>query len=205
MAILERLKSLLGLDDAGSERQDDRDVGVTVERESGRSDESSDDAATETDAAESTDSTTGVDETTTAPDEAAEPETAETTERTADEAATETDAASERETDDEPGDLPIDEAEAEETEPDDSEADSDEPDETEPEDTAAAETDSSGSQDDEPVDVIKGIGPAYADRLEDAGVETVGNLATADADELAEEADISATRIQGWIDRAKVR
>ncbi len=57
----------------------------------------------------------------------------------------------------------------------------------------------------ETVDVIKGIGPAYADRLAGAGVDTVGELAGADAAELAEQTDISEKRIQGWIDRAEVR
>jgi len=57
----------------------------------------------------------------------------------------------------------------------------------------------------EPTTEIKGIGPAYADRLADAGVETVEELAAADAAALAEAADISETRLQGWIDRAKVR
>lgn len=52
---------------------------------------------------------------------------------------------------------------------------------------------------------IKGIGPAYADRLSEAGVRNVADLAAADPDELAAETDISATRIENWIEQAKVR
>jgi len=52
---------------------------------------------------------------------------------------------------------------------------------------------------------IKGIGPAYADRLSEAGVRNVADLAEADPEELAAETDISATRIENWIEQAKVR
>jgi predicted flap endonuclease-1-like 5' DNA nuclease len=55
---------------------------------------------------------------------------------------------------------------------------------------------------DESVDTVNGIGPSYAERLGEAGVETVGDLVASDAAELAEETDISEKRIQGWIDKA---
>ncbi|ELY61150.1 DUF4332 domain-containing protein [Natronolimnohabitans innermongolicus] len=71
-----------------------------------------------------------------------------------------------------------------------------------PDDEADAEPDEPAP---EPVDSIKGIGPAYADRLTAAGVETVADLAAADAADLAEQTDVSEKRIQGWIDRAEVR
>lgn len=67
--------------------------------------------------------------------------------------------------------------------------------------TSVATAESDGER----VAEIKGIGPAYAGRLEQAGVETVADLADADADELARETDIAATRIQNWIDRARSR
>lgn len=199
MAILQKLKSLLGFDDSGSERGDTREVGVTVERErSGETDTetvtaddestptSTDSAAAGTDAAASTDSMT---EPSDAPQKPAEP--AEAT------GPSQTDAMPEAEkTPDEAGD----EASAEET-VDESETGA----ETETEEDTSADDEADEEEQSEPVDVIKGIGPAYADRMADAGVETVADLADADAAELESETDISEKRIQGWIDRAKVR
>ncbi len=52
-------------------------------------------------------------------------------------------------------------------------------------------------------DVLNGIGPAYAERLADAGVETVADLAGADAGALAEGTDISEKRLAGWIESAE--
>lgn len=52
---------------------------------------------------------------------------------------------------------------------------------------------------------IQGIGPAYAERLENAGIEDVDALAAADPENLAERANISENRIQRWIDRATDR
>lgn len=53
------------------------------------------------------------------------------------------------------------------------------------------------------LDDIKGIGPAYVQRLEDAGIGSVADLANADADELAERTELSAKRVGRWIERAK--
>lgn len=52
------------------------------------------------------------------------------------------------------------------------------------------------------VESINGIGPAYAKRLEEAGIESVAELADADADWLADETGISAKRLTDWIARA---
>ena len=52
------------------------------------------------------------------------------------------------------------------------------------------------------VETISGIGPAYADRLADAGVETVPQLLDADPSELAEATGLSEKRISGWIENA---
>ncbi|WP_338741909.1 helix-hairpin-helix domain-containing protein [Haloplanus salilacus] len=57
----------------------------------------------------------------------------------------------------------------------------------------------------EPTDVIKGIGPAYADRLSKAGIDSVADLAAADADDLAEAIDLSPKRVGRWIERAQDR
>jgi predicted flap endonuclease-1-like 5' DNA nuclease len=53
-----------------------------------------------------------------------------------------------------------------------------------------------------PVEEIKGIGPTYSDRLADVGIETVTDLAGADAEDVAEAADTSLSRAENWIDRA---
>lgn len=57
----------------------------------------------------------------------------------------------------------------------------------------------------DPVDTLSGIGSAYAERLGEAGIETVDDLANADAAEVAEGTDLSEGRVQGWIDQARDR
>lgn len=61
------------------------------------------------------------------------------------------------------------------------------------------------ADDGEPVDAIKGIGASYADRLGEAGILTVEDLADADAEDVAEQTGIGAGRIGNWIERAQVR
>jgi len=67
------------------------------------------------------------------------------------------------------------------------------------EESVATETDA------ESVEVIKGIGPAYAERLSNAGVDSVADLAAADVSELAVAVDLSETRVGRWIERAQER
>lgn len=59
-----------------------------------------------------------------------------------------------------------------------------------------------GNDTDESVEVIKGIGPAYAERLGTVGIETVGELAAADAAEVAAGIDVPESRVGSWIERA---
>ncbi len=56
---------------------------------------------------------------------------------------------------------------------------------------------------DEPADVesVNGIGPTYADRLRDAGIETVADLAERDATELAEITNASPARVEEWLEQ----
>ncbi|KOX95185.1 poly (3-hydroxybutyrate) depolymerase [Haloarcula rubripromontorii] len=57
--------------------------------------------------------------------------------------------------------------------------------------------------DDEPADVdsVSGIGPTYADRLHDAGIHSVADLAEYDAAELADIAETTESRAQDWLDQ----
>lgn len=57
----------------------------------------------------------------------------------------------------------------------------------------------------EPVETITGIGPAYADRLDGAGIESVAELAAADAETVGEAIDVSPKRVADWIERANDR
>ena len=52
------------------------------------------------------------------------------------------------------------------------------------------------------VEEIKGIGPAYAERLAGIGIETIDELAEADAAAVAEETSVGEKRAATWIDRA---
>mgnify|MGYP000740104673 CR=1 FL=1 len=71
---------------------------------------------------------------------------------------------------------------------------------TETEESASAPTGSAGTED---VQSISGIGPAYAERLAEADVETVADLAAADAEAVAETTGIALSRVEGWIDQAR--
>ncbi|OAQ54517.1 poly(3-hydroxyalkanoate) synthase subunit PhaC [Natrinema mahii] len=52
---------------------------------------------------------------------------------------------------------------------------------------------------------LRGIGDAYAAALAEAGIETVAELADADAADLAAETGISPNRIEDWIEQARER
>lgn len=75
----------------------------------------------------------------------------------------------------------------------------------EPAEATGPESDdvSVSDEDDESVDQINGIGSAYSDRLAEAGIETVAQLAAADPAEIAEQTSVGESRAQTWIDRAK--
>jgi polyhydroxyalkanoate synthase len=51
------------------------------------------------------------------------------------------------------------------------------------------------------VESVNGIGPTYADRLREAGIETVDDLADYDAAELAEITQTSESRAADWLDQ----
>ncbi|CCQ38036.1 poly(3-hydroxyalkanoate) synthase PhaC [Natronomonas moolapensis 8.8.11] len=69
------------------------------------------------------------------------------------------------------------------------EADAEAPDDAETEDDTSAES----------VETLAGIGPTYAERLGDAGLGTVDALGAADAETIAEAANVSVTRAEEWL------
>ncbi|ELZ27409.1 hypothetical protein C475_05805 [Halosimplex carlsbadense 2-9-1] len=75
-------------------------------------------------------------------------------------------------------------------------------------DAAADEEPSAGAPTDPAPDAeledIKGIGPTYAERLREAGVDGVGALAESDAAALSEETDIAESRVENWVEQAKL-
>jgi polyhydroxyalkanoate synthase len=54
------------------------------------------------------------------------------------------------------------------------------------------------------VETVSGIGPTYADRLRDAGIETTDDLGDYDAAELAEITNASPSQAQDWLDQVRV-
>ena len=84
-------------------------------------------------------------------------------------------------------------------------AETDVPDETDEIDEAAEPTEPDAETDGAPVDEIRGIGPTYSERLEAADIETVAELATADAEEVADAVKTSTSRAENWIERARNR
>ena len=74
--------------------------------------------------------------------------------------------------------------------------------------TVEASTSDSGTAeatettDGDPVEQITGIGPAYGERLEAMGIETVEDLAGADPAAVADETSVGEKRATTWIDRA---
>lgn len=50
--------------------------------------------------------------------------------------------------------------------------------------------------------IIKGVGPVYAARLEDAGITSLAGLSAADAEALASVVDVPVGRVGTWIEEA---
>jgi predicted flap endonuclease-1-like 5' DNA nuclease len=94
---------------------------------------------------------------------------------------------------------PSDEVEVADAEAD---ADADDAEEADEGDDGDAEEEDEGA---EPVEVVRGIGPAYGERLAEAGVKTVAELAEADPEWLADQVNVSESRVRRWVDRASDR
>lgn len=200
MGLLSKLKSILGLgDDEDRVGRRTDDVGVTVERERGESDATNEAAVKGVDG-ETDDAPVGESDET-APEAGAGVETGDEAEPDTDaevdagaDADAEPEAAAEADRADEP-------AEADETDTVEEAAVGDEA--TVGEGTAeAGGADAAAGTD---LQEIKGIGPAYADRLSEIGIGSVEELADADVEAVAEEADLAPGRVEQWVDRAKVR
>lgn len=56
---------------------------------------------------------------------------------------------------------------------------------------------------DGPTTDISGIGPAYSERLSQAGIDSIGDLAAADPGGLAEELDLTEGRVSAWVEDAR--
>ncbi|WP_115865632.1 helix-hairpin-helix domain-containing protein [Halorussus litoreus] len=223
MGLLTKLKSLLGLEDDRSQVRRG-ESGVTIERdpdESAQPDVETESAVKGVDAGgeESTsDAATDAGKSATGTESAGttEPAGSETTEDATDGSAAPPEGIEEAEPeadesapDESEADAPAAEADDDVTEVEDTET-ADEAETTDAEsaeteddteEVAAEESESAG----EPLEDVKGIGPAYAERLRSAGVADVAELATADADRLAEETDLSEKRISRWIEQAQAR
>lgn len=60
--------------------------------------------------------------------------------------------------------------------------------------------DGAGTRDD--LTVVNGIGPVYAKRLDGAGIKSFGDLANANAEDLATRTDLPRDRVADWIRKA---
>ncbi|MFA9517702.1 helix-hairpin-helix domain-containing protein [Halopenitus sp. H-Gu1] len=182
MGILQTLKRILGIGEPGE--SDRTDTQVTVEHEP--SEEESDDQDSRASAMDVAEEASG-DEESVAEGSAAGGDEADVDSTTADESvAAGTDAAAST------GSL-VDETAADEPE------EAAEPAEATASGSGAPE---SAGGESAPVETIKGIGPAYAERLSGIGIETVDDLAAADPADIAERANVGEKRAATWIERA---
>lgn len=206
--VLRKIKQLLGMGSEESSGRSDQDV--VVQQESAEPDTETEAAVKGTDDADDTDETTETNETA---EDAAEEES-DVEEPVA--AATDADASTEslvdeEETQEHPGSR-AEPAEAagpgskeESIDVEDAEPEVDVPDAEQTVEDAVAEE----PEDDEepeagtPVDTVKGIGPAYSDRLAEVGIHSVEELAAADPEELAERVTVAEKTVTKWVNRAK--
>jgi predicted flap endonuclease-1-like 5' DNA nuclease len=199
MGLFKILKSVIGLGSSGSRSTSGtaepgrENVDVTVEHEP-EPDTTSEDAVKGT----------------------GEETTTEAASSPATEPAGESDGATEPEVEADESDSEVEPEDEETTEPE-VEAEIDDTEtataESDTEDTDEPDAEAEGSDDAEPevevenadasTDTIKGIGPSYAETLSAAGIETVGDLAAADATDIAGETDLSEKRVGRWVARAR--
>lgn len=71
---------------------------------------------------------------------------------------------------------------------------------------STAPIEASADDDTEPVDdlkVVKGIGPVFEQRLNDAGIASLGGLVRSDAATVAAQLDVSEAQVADWIRQAR--
>ncbi|KAB1188150.1 MULTISPECIES: class III poly(R)-hydroxyalkanoic acid synthase subunit PhaC [Haloferax] len=73
------------------------------------------------------------------------------------------------------------------------------------EETETPERDADASAQTDDLKTIDGIGPNYAQRLRDAGVTNLTDLANADVDALVAATDVGTERVHTWVDEARER
>jgi len=56
---------------------------------------------------------------------------------------------------------------------------------------------------DDDLETVDGIGPAYAERLRESGIETASALAEADAETVADAADVGLKRAEDWLEQVR--
>ncbi|WP_049998162.1 class III poly(R)-hydroxyalkanoic acid synthase subunit PhaC [Halococcus sediminicola] len=63
------------------------------------------------------------------------------------------------------------------------------------------ESTDAAEDDGDDVEGVEGIGPTYADRLREAGIETIADLAAADVETLTDAAEIPESRAEEWLEQ----
>lgn len=69
--------------------------------------------------------------------------------------------------------------------------------------TTEAQVETAVEATDESLQTIDGLGPTYAERLHEQGIESLGALAAATAETVAAAADVSETQAESWIETAR--
>lgn len=182
--VLRKLKRLLGLESSSSaDRGAGRDVTV---RDDGTDEEADDrDRTTQTTADSPADAEAGAAESEGDVDDAVATGTDASTESLVDEEAT--------------GDSPTTAAEPAEAAGPTTEDVTTDIEEAEPD---AAESATASDADGTPVDDVKGIGPAYSDRLGEIGIRSAEELAAADPADVAAQISVPEKTVRKWVDRA---
>ena len=181
MALLQKIKEKLGIG-GGTSDSGAADTEVTVERETGEESEPG-----TADVAGSDDIADADTEEVTEPDDISDADAADVADSDDEPVATETEAAASTES--------LVDGEDADPEPDSA---------AEPAEAAGPGTDDVATGDDSvPVDQLKGIGPAYAERLADIGIESVADLAAADPETVGEGTSVGEKRAATWIERAQ--